>query len=870
MSEDQHQWMEKIHYQDDQNDVIKTAGYRFQFFDGDSAVTKSASEAISRKNADAWKPDSRHFGLHVIAMGSEESVGPNRNGDGWPAQALRDYHPTFTKCGCFFREHKNRCQKTEGIGTIKMAAYNEPMSRVELVIWGDKRKAEEEYEMAKAGKELSFSMSARMPYDRCKICDQKSRRQSDYCFVPGTLITMADGTTRDVMFVREGDSVLDADGHPTRVVAAAVRRVSEEVVVFENSLNGHVTAVTGNHPFLALPAEAGDMLPICNRRNSRRLNSLPLSDVKGWEKFIPKPDFVQAGDLRFGDFIVAPAVEKRPELWDGFCDEDDAWVYGLFLAEGSYGKQTRKDGSKVRCSLQFSLHEDEKDYVVRLTRYFSERHGKSVKIYSSKRSKGVSVRVHSKSVSATFLAICGEYAHEKKLDTRFMHAPVGIQSALLAGIYDGDGCVYDRRSAGKKNYSRINLVAEQLIAQLWHLLTRDGEFCYTARSLQPLGPEGRKKYPGASNKLPITYLSSSFMGDADAVSSGKGFLAGRAVGHITKLDHTRYDGPVHSLETESGTYVANGLAVHNCDHLKDHMLQYIPQLKKTAYAVNKDDLKFFDISRVGRRADRVATYIRYMFGDDMSKAASFGERIITGADWASMEFGGQPGLGSDLLRTFTPWETATLEKLAAAEAELAHTPNAAVIAGAPGRGVPQRVILAFANQDLPSVGGALAKKAMVLDFKSFTSLVSGINLTELDNDAGFHKVALAELPRLFTDIMAKGGCECGEAATMVAPDELGCALSQDKDLIDDMIADVGDNLGMEQGRMQSRAVLSLDKSASVAAPPTVDSGNSAFFSRTLAAYGYYVVKAAHIALRTERVPATLMLRAIPAMNRNTL
>lgn len=484
--EDQSEWMEKIHYQDDHAAVIKNAGYRFQFIDGDAKMTKSASAAISRETADQWKPDSRHFGLHVIAMGSEESVGPNRNGDGWPAQALRDYHPTFTKFGCFFREHKNRCQKTQGIGQIKLAAYNDPMSRVELILWGDKNKAEEEYEMAKAGKELSFSMSARMPYDRCSICDKKSRSQAAYC-----------------------------------------------------------------------------------------------------------------------------------------------------------------------------------------------------------------------------------------------------------------------------------------------------------------------------------------------------------------------------------------------SHLKNHMLQYMPQMKKYAFARNMDDLKFFDISRVGKRADRVATYIRYMFGDDMAKAASFGERVITGADWANMEFGGQRGLGQGLLRTFTPWEMDTLTKLAAAETELRSTDSkhlGVVRLGAP-TGIPQHVLLAFANQDLPSIGGELAKRAMVMDFRSFAALASGMSLEDLDADGGFRKVAAVMLPELFSVMLSAGGCECGDAAPMVAPDEFGCALSQDKDLIDSMIRDVGDNLGMEEGRMLSRAARTLDKAASEKRQPSViESGNDAFFQGVVAAYGFYAVKAAHIAKDVNGVSPGVLMHAVPAMN----
>ena len=99
-------------------------------------------------------------------MGDGETYGQNRNGDYWPKEANSKYHDTFVKKGHFFREHNNRDPK-EAIGIVKASAHNSDMSRIELVIHGDKKKAEEEYELAKEGKALSFSMSARVPYDIC-------------------------------------------------------------------------------------------------------------------------------------------------------------------------------------------------------------------------------------------------------------------------------------------------------------------------------------------------------------------------------------------------------------------------------------------------------------------------------------------------------------------------------------------------------------------------------------------------------------------------------------------------------------------------------------------------------------------------------
>jgi hypothetical protein len=125
-------------------------------------------------------PDGK-FGIHLVTMGSEEDFGANRNFDSASRKSLETYHPTFEKFGCVFREHKNKCQKTEGIGQVKMARYNPKMGRGELIVWVDKDKAPDMYKQAKDGKELSFSMSMRLAHDRCSCCDKTAKRVSSYC-----------------------------------------------------------------------------------------------------------------------------------------------------------------------------------------------------------------------------------------------------------------------------------------------------------------------------------------------------------------------------------------------------------------------------------------------------------------------------------------------------------------------------------------------------------------------------------------------------------------------------------------------------------------------------------------------------------------
>lgn len=177
--------MDKIIYTGD-NDALVTAcnGVLAVFFDG-GHVKSAASSAFSDKLIRTHIPDDDHFGIHLIAMGCGEDYGFNKNGDWWTRDGLvhesGNYGThTFVKNGAYYLEHNNRGPEVAR-GKIKAAAYNFPMQRSELIVWGNKRKAEDDYQLAKAGKTLTFSMSARVPDDECSCCGHRAKKSKDYC-----------------------------------------------------------------------------------------------------------------------------------------------------------------------------------------------------------------------------------------------------------------------------------------------------------------------------------------------------------------------------------------------------------------------------------------------------------------------------------------------------------------------------------------------------------------------------------------------------------------------------------------------------------------------------------------------------------------
>jgi len=174
--------MVKLVYNDINDALLKAASGQLSFlFETMRDIRKSASSsAFSAKLINDNLPDQDHFGVHLIAMGAGEWWDKNRNGDWFPEEMLKRSHHTFVTNGHFFREHNNRDPK-KAIGIVKASAYNDDMHRVELIIHGDKRKAEPEYERAKAGKVSAYSMSVSVPYDVCSCCGKKSAKTIYYC-----------------------------------------------------------------------------------------------------------------------------------------------------------------------------------------------------------------------------------------------------------------------------------------------------------------------------------------------------------------------------------------------------------------------------------------------------------------------------------------------------------------------------------------------------------------------------------------------------------------------------------------------------------------------------------------------------------------
>ena len=114
------------------------------------------------------------------ALGSFESFGLNRNGDGFDRPELVSRHGTFVKNAHYFMHHQNN-DPTLSRGRPVASAFNDRTDMVDLIIVADMDKCADQINALESGRRVPTSMGAKVAFDVCTICDHQAKKRDDYC-----------------------------------------------------------------------------------------------------------------------------------------------------------------------------------------------------------------------------------------------------------------------------------------------------------------------------------------------------------------------------------------------------------------------------------------------------------------------------------------------------------------------------------------------------------------------------------------------------------------------------------------------------------------------------------------------------------------
>lgn len=400
------------------------------------------------------------------------------------------------------------------------------------------------------------------------------------CFVSGTPVLMADGTSKPVEDIVVGERVLTHRGNVAEVESTRVRPTGDGELRRVSIQGAPDTFVTKEHPYWTLVGKdrcagcggemerpspsnglKGFMRDWCSSscyqthcNTNPKVAVLERAEVEQKVKF----DWVAVKDLRVGDYVAIPL--GRPEMERSAIPTASCRLLGFYAAEGNL--QRRPDGTPRAVEFTFGFKESCADDVERCLREWGLP---SEKIYRQDRQrKGASstrIVAHSDELAKWLLQSVGEHCDEKRFSEWILRLDDESVLQVLGAYVDGDGhCRADAARVSTTSTSR------KLTEQVWAMMISVGVPCSFGG---PHVKKGRKPSwsvyvrKGRAGRL---VSSSEKVVQQPDVKDRTSEFEGHMLRKVTKNEEVRGTYFVHNLHVSSDdhSYFANMLPVHNC------------------------------------------------------------------------------------------------------------------------------------------------------------------------------------------------------------------------------------------------------------------------------------------------------------------
>ena len=383
-----------------------------------------------------------------------------------------------------------------------------------------------------------------------KLTDLKTTAHNDWCpgCVTGDTLVVSNPSVKQIQLVKPGDRVLNASGEYNKVAARIRHRYYGPMYHVRVKSFGEIVA-TPEHPFVAVKRTFG-----------RHRHNIEFVERK-----------VEASSLRLGDYLVFPvmrtvtdtdhfAIEYQRKAKDTRSNslpsevpmnDDLLRLAGYYIAEGSSHKR----------SLIFSFNKRETNYIKDVMSLMGKLFGLRGRLDYGE-GNGVDLVFNSSYLAEFFKAIFGSDAEEKRVPHEFMFLPPSKQTALIAGLWRGDGDF-------KKSKARYTTTSVILAEQVKMLLLRQGIVPIAnsepAHGIHRTAYRLYVSYWRDYNRLAeIVGAANRRENDRDRRSSilkdGKVYLP------VSKIVTSQFDGYVYdlSMDDPSHTFVTSVTASGNC------------------------------------------------------------------------------------------------------------------------------------------------------------------------------------------------------------------------------------------------------------------------------------------------------------------
>jgi NifU-like protein involved in Fe-S cluster formation len=358
------------------------------------------------------------------------------------------------------------------------------------------------------------------------------------CLPPNEKVLINGWNWQEIQRVFKSQTILNGDGNNTTIKKVYKRDYKGNLlkfVPFVSPYNSFYT--TPEHPILCIKRS---ML-----KNSRKNSKCSWLRIKHNELLSTKPDYIEAWNLKKGDYLVF-SYDKKSEDKKKYTANFLRFI-GYYLAEGYFSAK----GSTI-C---FSFNKNEIDYIEEVRNLIKEITSKEAK--SRIRKNVEEVYINSRELVRILLNAAGKLAREKILSDEIMLLPPKKQLEIIKTFLNGDGDKYIRRKNNSPTF-RLATSSENLAIQFQEILARNNIFSsITKRKQEGHIIEGR--FVKGQNLFIVSYKESRV--HKFVHSNNKYFLI-----PIKEIKKEKYNGPVYNLEvsSEPNSYLIRGFVVHNC------------------------------------------------------------------------------------------------------------------------------------------------------------------------------------------------------------------------------------------------------------------------------------------------------------------
>lgn len=448
------------------------------------------------------------------------------------------------------------------------------------------------------------------------------------CCIPGTTITTIDGP-KPIEYISTEDHVLTHTGTWKRVTKVIRNDFAGEVITLRaHGLGGIGPTITPNHPILAkemrvvrwplvskiksdsetsaassasarlglVLLDAGQASPAkwAEFDFDKRIWTIPgylrqpTDDMPlwhradaiapGWRLLSPTPPFLNTEHVIVLEDL--PKLHKPAKLFSIPVNQNVARLIGLFLGDGHTAKNS--------VTWSFGIHEaDLASFVVNTLK---EEFG----IDSHIRTTAGNVRqvqCGSKQLQRWLDQNVGKLAQNKKIPNGWMQSNELVVTGLLRGLFESDGHMGESNlSFATINWSLGNSVSQML---------RSVKIPASATPIKTYGIFGKcTAFMVSPNDKTMFYEKVMGQMRQPVVSTAVAEWSETGAWH-TARDYvvTQYAGPVYNLEVEEDhSYVANGIAVHNCYKIGDSFIKFSNR-HECLYGKMFRDRKRYEIAR---------------------------------------------------------------------------------------------------------------------------------------------------------------------------------------------------------------------------------------------------------------------------------